>query len=229
MIGKLYNALAVVAIATLLSAGGLLGFLCGTGRLSAGRLERIAAVLRGELDAVDPKQPSEPAAASAAIEGGAGSTGALAQRGRRADYLRGLAIERARRDVQARQQLLDQALHELLSNQETLASEKQVVAEQRKKLASPGPDKGFEQELEYVSGLAPKQAKEHLLRAFKKQPADAIRLLMNMDVGRGKRIFAQFKTPEELEIMSQLLEQLRVQNVDGYASESGTTDGKASP
>jgi hypothetical protein len=81
--------------------------------------------------------------------------------------------------------------------------------------------------VEYVAGLAPAQAKEHVLRLWKKQPADAVRLFMQLDVGRGKRILAQFKTPEELETMSQLLEQLRLQEPPEQAEGSGTTTGLA--
>jgi hypothetical protein len=225
---KLYNLLAIVSMATVLATGGFCGYLGWSGRLSAERLETIAAVLRGEIDPNSRSVTEQPTTAPAKEASGTdAATEAKADRSERS--LRSLRLERARRDIEARQRLLDQTLHMVMTKQEALTEQEAVAVTQTEKPETAEPDRGFEQELEYVSGLDPKQAKEHLVYEFKKHPADAVRLLSSLDVSRGKRILAQLKTPDELQIMSQLLEQLRLQNVDGYAKESGTTAGAASP
>ena len=50
-----------------------------------------------------------------------------------------------------------------------------------------------------------------------------------IDDSRGRRILEQFKSPEELQLMTDLLEQVRSQGTEGHANASGTTDGAAAP
>ena len=47
---KLYNGLAILAIATTLAVGAFVGLLFGSERLTGQRIETIAGVLRGEYD-----------------------------------------------------------------------------------------------------------------------------------------------------------------------------------
>ena len=231
MIAKVYNALAIVAIANMLALGGFAGFLIIGGKLTPERAEAIASVLRGEMDEAAAAEEGD---VEGTDEGAAAGperrrSGEEVRMAREHDRMRHLEIERARRDVEARQQLLDQSLHDLVTGQEEFTEERQAWTKERAKLTTEDQDRGFEQELEYVAGLAPKQAKEHLILVYNKHSADAVRLLMHMDVSRGKRILAQFKTPEELQIMSQLLEQLRNQDEAIPADESGTTAGDEGP
>lgn len=227
MIGRLFSAVGIVAVATLLAGGGFIGYLVGTGRLTAARLERMAAVLRGELDGpadaggvADPPgtEAAEPRRATSAEE-----VRALRQR----EHLEKLEIERALADLEAQRRLLDQAMHAVVQEQERLAAERSGFDVQRTKLTDAALDEGFRKELEYVSGLAPRQAKEHILRVWQRQKADAVRLFMEIDVSRGRRILEQFRTPEELDIQTELLEQIRLQGMAGYADASGKTEGDA--
>jgi len=230
VLGKIYNLVAPLAVALVLAAGSFVGFLIGSGRLTATRLERIAQVLRGELDATPP--PAAPTSAPAEPAAGPGARVRPAEEvraARRRDYLESLRIERAKADLEAQRQLLDQALQRVVAEQERLAEQKAQLAEQQKPKPAPtGPDVGFERELEYVSGLNPRQAKEHVLRVWRKHPADAVRLFAALDVSRGKRILEQFKSPEELQIVSDLLERVRLQR-SSEAGLSGTTGGNAAP
>ena len=63
MLAKLYNGLVILAIATTLAVGAFVGLLFGSGRLTTGRIETMAAVLRGEYDEdatdVSTTQPAE--------------------------------------------------------------------------------------------------------------------------------------------------------------------------
>lgn len=246
MMTRIYNLVTTIALATMLAIGGFGAFLVASGKLNATRMERIAQVLRGELDEPAPEDPNTKTAPSSNADANveadpvenamdapvadlvpAGAPSAEEVRMiRRRDHLQSLVLERTRRDIEAQRRLLEQALHTVVTEQETLEEQRETFSENREKLMAEDQDRGFEQELEYIAGLAPKQAKEHLVFVYKKSPADAVRLLMHLDVGRGKRIMAQFKTPEELQIMSQLLEQLRVQSEQGSVNASGkTTDG----
>lgn len=226
MLTRLYNLLAMIAIATMLASGGFVGFLFGSGRLSGAKLQTVAAALRGEL--VRPPEQTGAADAQATSQPTSQPAGdARENRGR--DFLAAQVLERAKRDVEARQRLLDQTLQNLLTERERLTEQQTVVSEGNKKRAAADVDSGSKREVEFVAGLAPAQAKEHILRLWKKQPAEAVRLFMQLDVGKGKRILAQMKTPEELEMMSQLLEQLRLQDSPENATASGTTAGDASP
>jgi len=230
VLNKLYNWLAIVAIASMLSTGGLAGFLFGSGRLTGERLETIAGVLRGEYDAEDaeaaatqPAQPDEVEAAPAA------PSADEVRKARLASRLRWVGLERAARDAAARQELVDHALQDLLARQEALEQERATLDERKAKELEALRDRGFQDELRIVSKLAPRQAKEHILRAWKKHPADAVRLLRAMEVSKTQRILEQLKTPEETEIMHELLEQLRLVGTDQLANGSGRTTGDAQP
>ena len=139
------------------------------------------------------------------------------------------ATERAARDLDAQRQLLDQVLQHVMQEQERLASEKAEFAKQREKFKQVARDEGFLKELELVSGLQPRPAKEYLLRLWQKQPADAVRLLTAMDEGRARKVLEQFKTEDELQIQSDLLEQIRLQGIESHANASGTSSGAATP
>ena len=81
------------------------------------------------------------------------------------------------------------------------------------------------------SGADSKQVgvKEHVVRVWQKHQADAVRLLRAVGVSKGQRILEQFKTPEEIDTMHQLLEQLRLQGTEELTAGSGTTSGDARP
>lgn len=227
MLAKIFNAAAALALATMLAVGGFVGYLTATGRLNATRLERIAAVLRGELDQWPSAAPApaEPAPDDSAATRPAGPVHAARER----DHLARLQSERAARDLEAQRRLLEQVLQRVIQEQEALAAQRKLsqVETKQQQEASAAADAGFKKELELVSGLQPKQAKEHIVRVYKKQPADAARLLQEMDAGRVKRVLEQFKSPEELQIQSDLLEQVRLQASQGLAESSGKTAGSA--
>lgn len=231
MLTNVYNAVAAIALATLLAVSGFVGYLFATGRLNAGRLETVAGVLRGEFDGSRPiaETAAAPTTRPTGSEGPPASTEDELRNLRKRQRLELLATERAERDLEAQRRLLDQVLQHVVQEQERLAEEKAAFARQREKLNAVAQDEGFQRELELVSGLQPRQAKEHLLRLWQKQPADAVRLLTAMDDSRAKRILEQFKTPDELKIQTDLLEQIRLQGAEGHANASGKTAGAAAP
>ena len=231
MMAKLYSMLAIFSIATMLATGGLCTFLYGSGKINAGRLDTIAAVLRGEFDESEQETPEEAAVAeeNQQEESGRAQSAEEVRAVRHQSHLRMQMLERARQDMTAQRRLLDQSLQYLIEKEEQVTQKHSDFTEQQKQLTEEVQDIGFERELEYVASLPPKQAKDHIIYTWNKRQADAVRLFMQLDVSKGKRILKEFKTPEEARITSQLLEQLRTQKLEDHASESGTTDGATTP
>ncbi len=219
MFGKLYKLLAAIALAIVLAAGGFAGYLFGTGKLSGARVDTIAAVLRGELDQPRDAEPTTDLEAEMDQLRTAprASTAEEVEALRKREHLESLRLERAERDLEAQRRLLDQVLQTIVAEQEQLAEKEQRFAAQREERLAAVQDEGFQKELEYVTGLNPRQAKEYVTSVWKKQPADVVRLFQEIDTGRGRRILEQFKTPEELQIMTDLLERIRLQGSIGYA------------
>jgi len=215
--GKLFNTAAIISLASVLAGGGFVGYLVASGNLNAERIENIAAVLRGDLD----EQPDDTAAEDTAAEEPSPEPRARSEEEVRAmrqrQHLEGLQMERAARDLDARRRLLDQTLQHIVQQQEQLDRDKAEFAAQRRKVTSVMRDEGFQKELDLVSSLQARQAKVHILNVWKKQPADAVRLLTEMDESRAKRILEQLKTPEELQIQSDLLEQIRLRGTESRA------------
>lgn len=229
MVVKLYNLLSIVSIATLLAGGGFSVFLFGTGRLDAERVNKIGALLRGELDQVPQSQPAtQPACDTAATAIPVRSLEEI-QTARQRERLRSHVLERATRDLEAQRRLLDQSLQYLLNEQEQFARQQSDWAAEQKKDSAKATDEAAQKRLELFAGLPPQQAKDHIVRLWNTKRADAVALVMQLDVGKTKRILAQMKTPEEQKILSELLEQLRSHEPTGDAPVSGKTSGGAAP
>jgi hypothetical protein len=234
MMSKIFNLFAVFSIGTVLAIGGFGVFLVLSDQLNASRAKTMAAVLRGEYDEPLDGDPNALVYVDDDEDGGTvRPVGARARSadevraGRRRDHMRNLMIERTRRDVEARQRLLDQTLQHVINEQENLAQQQNEWAERQREMTEDVQSQGFERELEYVASLPTKQAKEHIILTWNKHKIDAVRLFMQLDVSKGKRILKEFKTPDEMAIMSELLEQLRVQELGGEAAEPGKADGDA--
>jgi hypothetical protein len=223
VIRKIYSLLAFVSLIAVLAGGGLAGYLGLTGKLGGDRLERIAAVLRGEPEAPASQPAVEPAAsqpASQPAHKSARSAEELRQQ-RRDEQFRRAVLERAGRDVAAQKDLLAQAMQELISREESFEAGRKAWKEEQARLRDTNRDEGFEQELKFVAKLAPKAARDHLIKTWNKQKADAVRLISALPPSAGQRILDQLKTPEELAILHELLEQIRNSGAEAPAASSG--------
>lgn len=211
--GKLYGVVSSFSVATLMAGTGFVGFLFVIGKLNPLRMELIATVLRGEMDTyreeIETRAASQPAASQPAPRE---SNEALRERELRDELLHAQG-ERALRDIEAQQALLNQTLVHLVTEQERFAADRTAWQQQQDRLRKGNRDEGFELELRTVSKLDSTRAKEHLLATWRKHPADAVRLLKGLGT-RGPKILNEFKSPEELQIMHSLLEQLREQDID---------------
>jgi hypothetical protein len=212
MLTKLFNLVAVVSIGTLLALGGIVGYLSGSGQITPQRWQWMLEVARGEHDEV--LTPQEAADPNAPVQQEDEAIFLRDQRESnlrdriRAKHLLDAQVERALKNVVARQELLDQAMQELLNKQDSFASSKEQWKDQRSKIMNADQEAGFKQELETVASLDSEQAKTHLVMKHATDPASAVRLLRALPVGKRKRILAELKTPQETKLMHELLEQL---------------------
>ena len=229
MLSRLYNLLSTVSIATLLAGGGFSAFLFGTGRLNAARLERIAAVVRGELDEFPQSQPATQPAESDEPPVGRDQSLERIDAARRQRRLQSHLLERAARDIEAQRRLLDQSLQYLVNEREQLAAQQADWAAEEQKVTGEVVNEAAQKHLELFAGLAPQQAKEHLVWLWSTNKAEALALVMQLEVATTKRILAQMKAPEEQKILSELLEQLRTYEASGAATMSRKTAGDAAP
>ncbi len=224
---RLFNLASIVSLSTLLALAGVTGALVAQGRLSGDKLEQIATILRGEeIESPEHAAPASAPAPMPAEESHSFADDATgAHPPRHAELMKRASLERARQDLLAQQRLVDHALAELVSRQETFDQSRQTWKSEQQKLSEDMKDEGFERELQYVSKLSAKQGKEHVLRMWRKNPADAVRLFNALKVSTGQQILAQFKSADELDILHELLEQIREQDVDRYLPGSRTTSG----
>ncbi|MDX2197561.1 MAG: hypothetical protein SF069_01160 [Phycisphaerae bacterium] len=238
---KLYHMLATVAIAQLLALGGVLGYLGATGGLSAGSIEQIVRILRGEefVSASAASQPTSSQAASqassqpvmaAAVDDNEVTTAAerVAARARES-RLSGLRVQRALQELAAREELLRHAQQSLIEDQEAFEAERTRWNDQRSKLAQQAQDEGFKSELRSVTDMSPQLAKEHLMRTWKKSEVDAVRLLNALPPTKKKKILEQFKGQEEFDLMHRMLEQVRLQEPEARAAKAGMPAAEKKP
>ncbi len=226
MIRKLYGILAFVSLAAVLAGSGLAAYLFGAGKLNGTRVDRIAGVLRGEFDALPAasRPASQPTSAPATQR--SRSVEELRQQ-RRDDRVQRALLERTRRDVAAQRDLLDQTVQDVIARSDKLDQDRKAWKSERERLSNTARDEGFEREVKYLAKLKPALAKEHLVKTWNKQKADALRLFSALNESAGKKILEEMKSVEERQIMSELLEQLRNQGADPLAPRSGTTPGDA--
>lgn len=227
MSGKLFNLFGVLSIATLLASGGFGAYLFATDRLNAERLEAIAAIVRGDTlpgeGATEEDEANKGEDAQASKKPPTQQAADEAEARRRRERLEGLEIERAAEDLHAQERVLDQLMAHVVQEQEKLAETRREFEERQRKVKSSRQDLGFAKELSLVSGMKPAQAKEHLITTWKRHPADAIRLMKELNPRQAKRILDQMRTPDELQIMSDLLEQIRIDGTEGFKQKASPT------
>jgi flagellar motility protein MotE (MotC chaperone) len=228
VLGKLVNILGLLSLAVVLAGAGFGGYLYGTGRLSAERLETIGAVLRGEFDDQTGGEDDEVAGDEPEQEQVRARSGDEVREQRKREHLERLEIERALADLGAQRRLLDNAMHEVVQAQERLVADRKSFRSEKTEVREQAYEEGFQRELGIVSTLKPDQAKEHLVRVYRSNPDDAVRLLIALEERQVKRILEKFKSPAELDIQTDLLERIRTQGMEGNAT-SGTASGAAAP
>ena len=219
---KFYGLLAVGCVATVLATGGMVGYLMGTGKLSRARLNLMAQVLQGAHDDLLTKDPNARGDHAVAASQPATTEPATTARDTLQTRWQDLTlvdaqVERAQRDVQAQLDLLNQARQDLIGRGEAFEARQKAWEQERKARASADDNAGFKREIECLEGLPPSAGKDYLVQEWRKQPADAVRIVAALSEGKRKRILELLKTPEEQVILQGLLERLRSQDKDPNA------------
>ncbi len=226
LLNKLYHALAIVSISTLLAIGGVMGVLIGGGKLTNDRAEFIVETLRGLHDDMinpPPEPESEPVEPTPDPVMSVDTVRAALS----AKHLVDARIDRALTDLAHRQELLDQAAHELMTRGESFDAQVADWEAQRRRLLEADKDAGFKSLLDTVAKLDPKQGKAHLLYLWEQQPSDAVLVLNALSISKRQRILDEFTGPQETNVMNQLLERLRLMELDELVPQSGKTTGDA--
>lgn len=224
MLQKLYGALAIFAIATMLASSGLGGYLVLTGKLNADRVDLMAKVLRGEFDS----QPADESDTDTIDEQPipektvADDPKALSQQ-RRDDQVRRALVERAKREMEAQHELVQHTMKELVTRTEQLDAARDKFEEQKRRFTGEAQDEGFRVLVEQVAGMRADQGKNFIMNQWSKDPARTVAVIKALKNRDKKQIFEKMKTPEEERVLFELLEQLADPRLDSIVPPSRTT------
>ncbi len=198
---RLYHTLALLALVNLFAVGGLVGFLFASGRLNAERLEQMAVVLRGEFPETE-VAASQPAGPEAPPEA---SGAEIARLQAKKEYYELLA-QRHKREIEDRQALGREIQLETMRLLEKIEEKERTFKQEQKEMLNESRQLGFERQLEILSKIDPKMAKEQLKNHTKE--ADTVQLLMQMDANRVSKIVNACDSEDEKLWIGRILNQL---------------------
>jgi hypothetical protein len=195
--------LIALLIVVVLNVAGAIGYAGFAGMLKADRIASAYAALRGDKAAPAEELPAPPAEVVRPVAAPADTP---------ADLVR---LELAQREADLRNQweLIRAAQLQLLRDREEFEREKKEVAAIAGRRLTPDQSEGYKKEIEYLSTIKPKQAKDFLRL---KKDADAVDILLAVDPRVGRKIIDACKSQEDRLWMGRILEQLRQRN-DGQA------------
>ncbi|UCG33034.1 MAG: hypothetical protein JSU68_00080 [Phycisphaerales bacterium] len=212
MVKTLYQVISILAIANLLCIAGLVVFLAATDRLSAERVDQIAAVLRGEppVQAAPTTQPT-----TQPVEAETAET--RLARAREETDLASLALERRRREIADRHRLAEALVMDVVRRQEALSSDRSAFEDQQRKIEEERLHEGFVKELALLTSVKPKVRRDMLIN---KSDADVVKLMMEMDERAGKQVIEACKTKEEKVWISRILHLIQTQQTPTPSAET---------
>ncbi len=190
---RMYQLVSLLAVILLLSLGGGLGYLWGTGQLNGERVEQIAAVLRGEIAGSTAAPTTAPASQPAVDRGLDATAERMAQSREQAEIYRRL-LDREIQVAGRATSLAQQMRVELERRAEKLEREREVFAAQQAAAADQATTSGFQKDLNILKKLSAKQGKTLLM---KRPEADAIRILSAMSERAAGQILGACKTEAE--------------------------------
>jgi hypothetical protein len=201
---RFYHILALLALINMFAACGFVGFLFASGRLDAERVDQIATVLRGEFPTT---QPVGAAAAEPPLQ--ESSRTELSRMQSQQEYFE-LVAQRHQREIQDRRELNQAIQLDVLRQLEQIERVRTQFEEDRRKAALQSEQEGFARTLEMYEGMDPVRAKD-LLRNHSKE-ADTVRVLMEMDPMRARKIINTCRSDEDLLWAGRILAQMNQLN-----------------
>jgi len=209
---RVLQAISLFAVTQLLAIGGLVGYLVGTGRLNAERADQIAKVLRGEWPKPAPPatQPVEPKSVPETA-----SSQLVRSREQREFY--SLLAQRQVRELEDRARLNRMIQLDVVQKLEEIEKRQQEMQDRQKERSQRPARDGFSKEIEVFSTIEATRARKLLMG--QREP-DAVRLLMELDPGRVRKIVDTCKTTEEMDWARRILAQLHSPEDDRAGAEA---------
>jgi hypothetical protein len=212
---RLLTVLGMVAILNLAALAGLAGYAASNGWLTRDRVQRAVAALKGE------EEPAAAAAPEVAEEvKPTQSSGERIRRNQEVEERYLIELARREREIQDAWKLLETQGLALVREKEAFEEQKKRAAAEALVRAKESGDSGTQKELEIISGVKAKEAKD-LLR--QKDDADVVRILMAMEARKARQIVAACKASEERLWIGRILGKLRDSNAtQAEALDAGT-------
>ncbi|MCG8406219.1 MAG: hypothetical protein MI923_13565 [Phycisphaerales bacterium] len=186
---RLFLAISLMAIFNLAALAGLVLYASNQGWLERERVHEALAVLKGEMEeetTVVQQEEEQPEPTNSVDE--------RIRRNKELEEKQRIELERREREVKNLWALLETRELEFLRAREDFEADKQRFKDQREQRDRQEGNSGLQAELETLSGVDAKTAKE-LLRL--RDDADVARILMAMDGRKRNKIVKQCKTSEE--------------------------------
>jgi len=219
MLRKLYHLIALLSLLNVLVLLGAGAFFYSKGYLSADRLTRAGAALRGEQPAaaVEPAAPpADHPVAAAAPDAALEMPGDLSMRSQHEQEIALREMQRFRDEMDQRMALNNRIMLQISTRREALEREVQKFEQQQKKEAEVVDDVGFRKELEVFETLKPAVALERLLS--KPDVTDAARIMLEMDSRKVAKMIEAAKTAPEKQKLQVVMERIREVSPEKYDS-----------
>jgi hypothetical protein len=188
---RLFLAISLMSVLNMAALCGLFGYAWMQGWMTPDRVRQACAVLVGEgaeaPDVANGEGASE-------VVGDARATSDLIRGNKQADERYRIELDRRKKEIENGWAQLQLQQLALVQRQEAFDADKKRFATEREQLAEKEGDSGFQAELETLSAIDAKNAKE-LLKL--KSDADVVRILMAMDGRKRSKIVKTCKTDEE--------------------------------
>jgi hypothetical protein len=190
---------ALHGIATL----GLVVCLLASGELTPARMERLTAAWRepetAHTQPTAATMPSQPSAKHGK------SAETIAQDAMEREIL-WRERERIATELEQKEQAIRAALVLVSQKRDAFDELKKQEAEKTRKLSQLSMQDGYKKQLEIVSNLSPKSAVEFLVN---QQPADAARMMLDLDARQSRKIYEAAKSRNDKARMNEILTLLR--------------------
>jgi len=200
MLRKVGAIIGLLAVATLLAQGVGLAYLAAKGRLNARSVSQIAAILHG-VDLLAEARPPETPTPTVAV-----SVDEILQ----ARALRWRQLELREQSIEDRANQLRHMQRKLQEDMTLYQQARQQFEKQLNDWQEGEEAQAREEAIALFGRMRPKQAKEQLLEMLKSGETDAVlTILKGLPVDKQSKIFAEFKEPEEVRLLADILRRLR--------------------
>lgn len=196
---RLSTVIAVVSMINMATFAGVVTLAWSKGWLEPDRLRRAFAVLQGNEP--DPESPPPSADARAP----SGEAEAVAAERKTADEVARTELDRRRREIQNAWDLLERQQLAFVQAKENFEARQRRYQEELDRRSREAGDSGFAKELEILSELKPKDAKE-ILRL--KDEADVVRILMTIEPRKARKIVGECRKNDERLWIGRILEKM---------------------